>query len=116
MRLLVLFLLVAQVSFSQFSRADSLRGGYGETRNWWDLKHYDLSVEFEIATQSIKGSNIISYALNPASNSTKKIIQIDLQEPLILDSIYFESQLLPKSAIKKEGNVYFFETSNLVAK
>ena len=42
MRLLVFFLLVAHVSFSQFSKADSLRGGYGETRNWWDLTHYDL--------------------------------------------------------------------------
>ena len=116
MRLLVFFLLVTNVSFSQFSKADSLRGGYGETRNWWDLIHYDLSVEFQPATQTIKGSNSVTYSILKNVKAGKKIIQIDLQEPLILDSIIFEAQLLPRTAIRKEGNAYFFETADLKTK
>jgi hypothetical protein len=116
MRLLVLFLLIAHISFSQFSKADSLRGGYGESRNWWDLTYYDLSVEFQPTTQTIKGSNSITYSVLQNIKAGKKTIQIDLQEPLILDSIIFESQLLPKTAIRKEGNTYFFETVNLKTK
>ena len=116
MRLLVFFLLAAHVSLSQFSKADSLRGGYGESRNWWDLTHYDLSVEFQPATQTIKGSNSVSYSVIKNVKAKKKLIQIDLQEPLILDSIIFEAQLLPRTTIRKEGNAYFFETANLKTK
>lgn len=116
MRLFVFFLLITHISFSQFSKADSLRGGYGESRIWWDLTHYDLSVEFLPASQTIKGSNVVTYTILKDIQAKKKVIQIDLQEPLILDSIIFEAQLLSNTAIRKDGNAYFFETNNLKTK
>ena len=29
----------------EFTRQDSLRGTNNEFRNWWDVKHYKVSVE-----------------------------------------------------------------------
>jgi len=113
MRFILFFLLISNNLSAQFSKADSLRGGYGDTRNWWDITHYDLSVEFQPETQTIKGSTIISYKNSLTTTISKKVIQIDLQEPLVLDSLFFEEKRVPKSAIKKEGNAYFFETSTL---
>lgn len=54
-------LLISSSAVAQYSRADSLRGGLGPERTWWDLKHYDLSVEINPFKKSIKGSNKISY-------------------------------------------------------
>ena len=81
MRLLVLFLLIAHISFSQFSKADSLRGGYGESRNWWDLIHYDLSVEFQPATQTIKGSNSVTYSVLKNVKAGKKPFKLICKNP-----------------------------------
>ena len=116
MRLLFFLLIVANYSFSQFTKADSLRGGYGETRNWWDITHYELAVEFQPTTQSIKGSNTVTFKDVETKKSNKKTIQIDLQDPLILDSILFEDQLISKSSLQKIGNAYFFETTALKRK
>ena len=114
MKLLLFFLLLSHISLAQFTKADSIRGGYGETRNWWDLTHYDLSVTFNEQSQTIQGQNIISYTI--VGNSKKKILQIDLQEPLILDSICFEGTKVNATSITKIGNAYFFDTDLLKMK
>jgi hypothetical protein len=82
------------------SRADSLRGSISQERAWWDLKHYDLSVEIDPATKSIKGSNIIAYEV--LSNAT--ILQIDLQEPLKITSITQGGEPL---TFRREGAVHW---------
>jgi hypothetical protein len=33
------------------SRADTLRGSISPERAWWDLKHYDLTVNIDPSTQ-----------------------------------------------------------------
>ena len=100
-----------------FTRADTLRGTYGPTRDWWNVTKYDLHVKFNLADSSINGQNIIEF------KTIKKgtVMQIDLQEPMILDGYQFglgstsASELLLKS-FKKDGNAYFIEVPELYLK
>jgi aminopeptidase N len=94
------FLLLSSSAVAQYSRADSLRGRLGPERTWWDLKHYDLSVEINPSKKSIKGSNKISYqVVNEA-----KLLQLDLQEPLTITSITQGGKPL---SYRREGAVYW---------
>ncbi|MEY3648003.1 MAG: hypothetical protein RLZ13_888, partial [Bacteroidota bacterium] len=98
------FLLLSSSAVAQYSRADSLRGRLGPERTWWDLKHYDLSVEIIPSKKYIKGSNKISYqVINEA-----KLLQLDLQEPLAITAITQGGESL---AYKREGAVYWVTLS-----
>uniref|UniRef100_UPI004047C834 M1 family metallopeptidase n=1 Tax=Algoriphagus sp. TaxID=1872435 RepID=UPI004047C834 len=93
-------LLLSNSAFAQYSRTDSLRGGLGPERSWWDLKHYDLSVEIIPSKKYIKGSNKISYQVK----NEAKLLQLDLQEPLAVTSITQEGEEL---SFRREGAVYW---------
>ena len=113
---------ICSFSFAQqFTHADTLRGTYGPGRSWWDALKYDLHVKFNIADSSISGFNVIYFkVLQPANR-----MQIDLQEPLIIDSIFLlayiplrydtydhEAIVSPKqkiTSITKDGNAYFID-------
>lgn len=86
---LSLMFLVFGFSFAQtFSHADTLRGSNGPGRAWWDATKYDLHVNFNIEDSTISGYNVISYKeLNP---NHAGFFQIDLQEPLIIDSVILD--------------------------
>ena len=86
---LSLMFLVFGFSFAQtFSHADTLRGSNGPGRAWWDATKYDLHVNFNIEDSTISGYNIISYKeLYP---NHAGFFQIDLQEPLIIDSVILD--------------------------
>lgn len=99
-----------------FTHADTLRGTYGPSRDWWDVLKYDLHVKFNIGDSTISGYNIIQF------KALKKgdVMQIDLQEPMILDNISLEYQLTDKrmassndnvADIRKDGNAYFITLS-----
>src|SRR5436189_2308971 len=66
-----------------FTHADTLRGTYGPSRDWWNVTKYDLYVKFNIKDSTISGYNIIQF------KALKKgdVMQIDLQDPMILDSV-----------------------------
>jgi aminopeptidase N len=82
------------------TRQEMLRGSITPEREWWDLLHYDLSVQFMPDTKTIKGSNVISFkALKPGSR-----MQIDLQQPLAVTKIVHGSEELK---FEREGNVYW---------
>ncbi|MES2431287.1 MAG: M1 family metallopeptidase [Bacteroidota bacterium] len=92
-------------SFAQYTHADTLRGTNGSGRDWWDVTRYDVNVKFNLADSTISGENRIVYKILKEG----KKIQIDLQEPLIIDSIFFS---IPQSRrrvtnIVKDGNAYF---------
>ena len=62
------------------SRQETLRGSVTPEREWWDLLHYDLKVEFLLETRRLKGSNTITFkTLKPGNR-----MQIDLQPPLAI--------------------------------
>ena len=66
-----------------FSHADTLRGADGAARSWWDAEFYDLHVRVNPSDSSIAGQNGITYrVLQPAAE-----MQIDLQAPLVMDSV-----------------------------
>lgn len=103
------FCLLVYSASAQFTHADSLRGGYGPGRQYWDALHYELDVTFDIENKQISGSNSITFIDNVLSNMyVRHEIQIDLQEPMVLDSIVY---LYKAVKFRKDGNAYFFESS-----
>lgn len=93
------------------TRQEILRGSVTPEREWWDLMHYHLAVEFFPETRSIKGSNeIVFKTLKP-----NKKMQIDLQPPLAVTRITHGNSELK---FEREGNIYevYFENDLPVGK
>ena len=68
-----------------FNLQDTLRGSLNEHRDWFDIQHYDITVTPSYETKSIIG--LVSWTakvIKPSNN-----IQIDLQQPLIIDSVIY---------------------------
>ncbi|MEX0890583.1 MAG: M1 family metallopeptidase [Gemmatimonadota bacterium] len=87
-----------------FTRADTLRGTHGPERAWWDVTFYDLHVRVNPADSTIAGWNAISYrVVQPAAG-----MQIDLQEPLVVDSVVQDGERL---SVRREGNALFVALS-----
>ena len=82
------------------TRQEMLRGSITPEREWWDVMHYDLSVEFMPDTRSIRGSNVIDFKTLKAGRK----MQIDLQEPLKITKITHKGVDLQ---FEREGNVYW---------
>lgn len=104
----ILFLLYFQVyipSYGQqpetaYTRKDSLRGSLGVFRSVFDVKHYHLNVSVDIPSQSISGRNdIFLEAVSPF-----EIIQLDLFENMILDSVLLNGR---KLIFSREGDAFF---------
>ncbi len=111
-----------------FTHADTLRGTYGPSRDWWDVLKYDLHVKFNIEDSTISGWNEIQFKVLKKGN----VMQIDLQEPMILDSITCGTYTYERTKkgkkekqeigyppvlrdiIRHDGNAYFFD-ANLIA-
>jgi aminopeptidase N len=84
----------------EITRQERLRGSVTPEREWWDLLHYDLQVEFLPERRRIKGSNTITFRTLKSGNK----MQIDLQPPLAITKInHGDSQL----KFEREGNVYW---------
>src|ERR1035437_1061924 len=90
------------------TRQEMLRGTITPEREWWDVMHYDLSVQFLPDTRSIKGSNVITFkTLRPGNR-----MQIDLQTPLEITKVMHGTAQLK---YEREGNVYWFTFDREVA-
>ncbi|MBK7384775.1 MAG: M1 family metallopeptidase [Flavobacteriales bacterium] len=66
-----------------FTHADTLRGSIGPYRAWWNVVGYDVTVRPDFETRSIVGRTIIAFDAVEAGGR----MQIDLQQPLVVDSI-----------------------------
>ncbi|HEV7387216.1 MAG TPA: hypothetical protein VGN73_01265, partial [Gemmatimonadaceae bacterium] len=85
---------------SVFTHADSIRGSNTAQRSWWDAAFYDLHVKVNPTDSSISGYNAITYrVLKPARE-----MQIDLQMPLVVDSIVQDGLEL---GARRDGNAFF---------
>lgn len=83
-----------------FTRQDSLRGSITPERAWWDLNYYSLDLRVNPEEKSLSGTNTIRYrVLEPATR-----MQIDLQQPLQIDSVWQDGQRLDFTS---EGNAHF---------
>ena len=84
-----------------FTHADTLRGSNGIYRQKWDVLHYDITVEPDYNNKTIVGKNTMQFFDNGA-----QLMQIDLQEPMILDSV-MDKGISYK--FRREKNVYWLE-------
>jgi aminopeptidase N len=92
--------LSAQRAPKVFTHADTLRGSNGPARSWWDASFYDLHVTVSPNDSSIHGYNAITdRVLKPA-----KEMQIDLQVPLVVDSMVQDGEGLQ---FRRDGNAFF---------
>jgi len=83
-----------------FSHADSLRGAIGPSRTWWNLLHYDLQVTPDLNTKTITGLVDMLFEVLQNGNT----MQIDLQQPLVMDSIIYNHVAIP---FERDGNAFF---------
>ena len=84
----------------EITRQEKLRGTITPEREWWDVLHYDLSIEFVPARRRIKGSNVITFKTLKAGRR----MQIDLQPPLNITKITHGTAELK---FEREGNVFW---------
>ena len=93
-----------------FTHADTIRGSNTPERAWWDAVFYDLHVKVNPADSSITGYNAITYrVLDPRTigaptRVTAREMQIDLQMPLVIDSIVQDGLEL---SARRDGNAFF---------
>jgi aminopeptidase N len=107
LRIFVTTVLLLHVSASyvlaqteNITRQETLRGSITPEREWWDLLHYHLQVEFLPETRRLKGSNTITFkTLKPG-----KKMQIDLQPPLAITRVTHGASQLK---FEREENVYW---------
>lgn len=94
---------------SIFTRADTIRGTITPERAWWNVLHYDITVKPDFLSKTIQGINIMRFK----TLHNGDIMQIDLQEPMTIDSIILTSaNTAPdkgnkKLNFKKDGNVNY---------
>ena len=106
--LVLLFIIKSFPLFSQgifeekesFTRQDTLRGSITKEREWWDLNYYHLDISVFPNEKLISGKNTVVYSVL----KSYKVIQIDLQEPMMITSVTQENKSLKYN---REGNVYF---------
>src|SRR3954471_3232524 len=83
-----------------FAHADTIRGSNTPERAWWDATFYDLHVTVNPGDSSITGYNAITYRVL----KTAREMQIDLQQPLVVDSIVQDGTEL---SARRDGNAFF---------
>ena len=84
------------------TRQDTLRGSITNERSWWDLTYYHLDIKVLPEKKYISGSNTVGYKVL----ESKKLMQIDLQEPMIITSVTSKGK---KLKFFREGNAYFIK-------
>jgi aminopeptidase N len=101
--LVIVVLFISEIVFSQsnlLTKEDTLIGSNTSYRAWWDVKTYMLSVKPDFETKTIVGINIIGYKV--VADSLPFVLQLDLQEPMQMDSVYLDGASF--SNFKKEKN------------
>lgn len=96
-------LFISGMLFSQsiiFSKKDTLLGSNTPYRSWWDVMHYHVSVKPDFRSKSLSGDCIIRYKV--IADSLPFVMQMDLQDPLQVDSMFFDSAKFTN--FKKENN------------
>ncbi len=84
------------------NRQDTLRGSITDERSWWDLTYYHLNIKVFPEKKYISGSNTVGYKVL----ESKKLMQIDLQQPMIITSVASKGKNLK---FYREGNAYFIK-------
>ncbi|MEI2739946.1 MAG: hypothetical protein V9F01_14325 [Chitinophagaceae bacterium] len=89
----------------KFTRQDTLRGSITPERAWWNVVSYNIYIAPDYKNKTIKGWNQVSFDIN--NDGKNKKMQIDLQQPMTIDSIIFNNKKI--AAFKRDGNVYIID-------
>lgn len=100
----LLLTVYASAQTKKFTHADTLRGSITPERAWWDVQKYDITVKPDYGSKTIVGKVIITYKV--LKNEHLGNAQIDLQQPLVIDSILVGTQATPFKKIDGTANVY----------
>jgi len=102
----IITLVLAGVGNGQaLTRQDTLRGTLTPERSWWDVLKYNVSVEPDFATKTIRGCNVITFKVL-AEGST---MQIDLQQPMQLDTAALDGEVVQ---FERDGNRFLIHLNN----
>lgn len=86
--LLFFFIALSNIGLSQFTLQDSIRGSVTPERAWWDVIQYHLVVDISPDKKYIQGFNTIYFSVKDFG---EKRMQIDLMEPMKIDSVIFQN-------------------------
>ena len=89
-----------------FTRKDTLRGSITPERAWWNVMKYELHVTPNFLNFTIAGSNTIFFK---ASKKINKRMQVDLQDPLVIDSAFLNGIAV---SFVRDGDVWFIQLPN----
>ncbi len=100
----IFILCYSSMLFSQnnFTRKDSLQGGFNNARICFDVKHYELNIKVNPEEKSIVGYNEIQFEI--LENTSE--IQLDLFQNMNIDSIIYKKNRLN---YKREFNAVFID-------
>jgi hypothetical protein len=71
---------------------DTLKGSNTLQRSWWNVIYYNITIKPDYLSKTIVGKNSITYKVVKQNHSDS--MQIDLQEPLNIDSVIFSQKHL----------------------
>lgn len=105
-----LFTLIAasQQTAQRFTHLDTLFGSNTPQRSWWDVQRYDVAVTPDYNTKTITGKTTITYTITAEQH--RDDIQIDLQKPMEIDSIFYNGNAYindPAHPYRNEGGHWF---------
>ncbi len=113
--ILLLFPLAATAQLGDgqrdFTHADTLRGSVGPYRAWWNVVGYDVWVRPNYVERSIAGHTQVAFdAVAPGQR-----MQLDLQQPLVVDSILSDVADFKDGAISvRYAPISFVHEGNVV--
>jgi aminopeptidase N len=91
-----------------YTKQDTLMGSNTPQRSWWDVQRYDISVTPDYDTRTIQGRVTITYTV--IADQHDDYLQVDLQKPLEIDSLYYNGNIYinyPPKPYRNEGNHWF---------
>ena len=94
-------ILFAQENKNYFTHQDTLRGSIGKGRLKWNVLKYEITVQPDYNNKTISGKNKITLM-----DSGITVMQIDLQTPMILDSVVSDNLTY---SFEREENVYWIK-------
>ena len=90
---------------SRFTHDDTLRGSITPERAWWNVVSYNIQVTPDYNSKTIKGWNQLGFDV--ISDGKNRKMQIDLQQPMMIDSILFNGKKI--TALKRNNNVFLID-------
>jgi aminopeptidase N len=100
----ILLVISGSLLAQNITKSDTLFGSISKFRSWWDVKHYDISIKPDYNSKTITGTQKITYQV---IDTNYFVLQIDLQEPMKIDSVFLDEIPTSYKNYTQENNFYF---------